>query len=293
MILEQPVARVALPRWSQVPTEEVVRGLRATGFDARTRHGIKGNPQPRDLLVTWSIWGGGKRAALAHQYGAAGARIFVMENGFLPRVHGQLHTQLAEKVGNGSGFNGGGVSPTVDDPTRWASWGIELQPAHGGRYILVCAQRGTVEINPEITYCAGWVDVAMAKIRAPNDMPVLWRPHPGSSRMCLPRLGWGDVVIGDPAVTSLEEHLAGASCCVVYSSSSATAALIAGVPVFHDGHSIITRDCAVRLDDADFERPEIGDRKRMFERIAWLQYSHRELEQAGPWRRLVSQSTHA
>jgi hypothetical protein len=74
---------------------------------------------------------------------------------------------------------------------------------------------------------------------------------------------------------------------VVWTSNAATEALLAGVPVFSDGPHLVTEGAAERGLE-HLERPTYPDRRPIFERLAWAQWSVRELEAGRPFQHLLN-----
>lgn len=276
------------------------RGARRLGFTLGSGKPPTENIKGSDVLMTWTPWRDTGRHKRVLAFAKAGARVLICENGFIPTIGGRRYWQVGI-----DGVNGAGRFP-VGGPERWASWGVELKPwRSGGDYILVCAQRGTVEDDPAITHGSWWPDQILAKIRAVTDRPILWRSHPGAPWRGHP-VGWeGRDVTVAPYGVPLAEHLAGAIACIVYTSTSATEALIDGVPTFYDGPQIMLKDAALptsklyvlrqtkgpdtSIDCDDPDLPMKGgplavplhahfpDRRAAFERAAWGQWSDDEL----------------
>jgi len=104
--------------------------------------------------------------------------------------------------------------------------------------------------------------------------PVRMRLHPGAKP--------------NPNAPTLAADLAGARCCVVWSSSSGVKALISGIPVFYDAPHWICADAAVPLRRAsEFEvpSPEALDelRERALADLAWAQWTVDELASGEPF----------
>ena len=279
--------------WAKDPNErlwpgiDVKAGLERAGFNNRCKYANVAKVEviyPWDLLVAWTLWRRTQRRTCADGHIKLGGTVLCMENGFLPMVNGVRHYQLAKRVGYGSGINGQGET-TVGGPERWRSWGIRMEPWRTeGRHILVCAQRGVREEDPDITHGAKWPDDVVARLREYTDRPIHFRPHPGNKRPCLPKKGYVDKVI-DPSSESLAENLKGAWAAVVYTSTAANECIIRGVPVCYDGPAILCKNIAGRV--KQIENPPIMDREAEFEKLAWYQWSHNELRSGEAFRHVL------
>lgn len=253
------------------PFAEIVAGVKRYGMTPITGKVPVEGIEPSDVLLTWTLWRESTRYRRAELFRQAGAKVIVMENGWLPLINGARYWQAAF-----DGHNGAGTFP-AGGPNRWQSWGIELAPWREPAPddpILVCSQRGTVEDDPAITHGSWWAPQILAKLREHGGgRPIWWRPHPGAPKRGHPDSG---MVMLDCRATPLADHLARAALCVVYSSSSATEALIRGVPVYYDGPNIMLREAAFH-DPALIADPPRPDRFPAFERAAWAQWSAAEL----------------
>lgn len=266
------------------PRESVSQGLRAIGYAPHLKYRPDGTS--RDLLVIWTLWRHTHRRIAADRHTKIGGTVLCMENAWMPGVGRARMWQLARRVGEGSGINGQGWF-RVGGPERWWSWGVRLEPwRRDGRHVLVCAQRGVKDEDPEITHDSRWPDDVMKRIRALTDRPVLWRPHPGAPQRQsgVPGRPWPGLGILD-AREPLADAMRGAWCMVVYSSTAATEAIVAGIPVLYDGPSIMCQELAGRLDDID--APPTPDREPVLERLAWAQWTSAELQEAATWRRYL------
>jgi hypothetical protein len=157
--------------------------------------------------------------------------------------------------------------------SRFGQLAIEVKPWRDqGSKILVCAQRGIG--SPGRASPPGWHDQVARDIRAQLNVPVVVRSHPGDN---------------DPRV-SLEEDLAGAAACVVWSSGAGVKALVEGVPVFYACPWWICSAAARRYDGPkSLHFPVRNDLQRAaaLERMAWAQWSCDEIASGEPFRRLL------
>ena len=79
---------------------------------------------------------------------------------------------------------------------------------------------------------------------------------------------------------------------VVWGSSSAVQALVAGVPVFFEAPHIIVEDACER-GIKNIDRPSTRDRLPAFEALAWAQWSLEEIAAGEPFRHLLQHAGRA
>lgn len=166
-----------------------------------------GGPKSRDdVLCLWNRQGNDQDRA--NDWERDGGTVIVAENGYLSTVKWQSYA-IAVHGHCGSGWF------YVGGPERLAALNIELKPwVKPGGYTLICGQRGIgsrLMASP-----AGWHDKVAKSLRA-NGERVVVRQHPGR---CAP-------------IKTLEQELAGASRCVIWSSAVGVTALTMGIPVEH------------------------------------------------------------
>lgn len=207
------------------------------------------DPRPGDALLIWNRYG--HYHAEANRFEAAGATVFVAENGYLGKdFAGGDWFALAKGHHNGAGqwFNGG--------PERWDSLGVELSPWRtGGDEAVVLPQRGIGE--PGIAMPRSWPAAAYGRVRA----------HPGT-RPCQP----------------LSDDLARARYVVTWGSGAALKALVLGVPVFHAFPCWIGAEASLPIDQIKAEpKRNDADRLSMFRRMAWAQWTLDEIATGEPF----------
>lgn len=196
------------------------RGLRAAGYSLV----LNGKPTgPEDLLVVWNRYGAFHERA--RNWEAAGGTVLVCENGYIGAdVKGhQLYAISAE------GHNGSGWWP-IGTEDRFSALGIEVKPwvSRPDGYALICGQRGIG--SPTMASPPNWHVGAERRVRA-------WWPrtkvrlHPGNNAPAVP----------------LSADLAGASHCVIWSSSSGVKALCEGIHVAYDAPNWICAGGATPL----------------------------------------------
>ncbi len=248
-------AQSLLPDGPNYRRDAFLAGLRAAGFDVRPRID---NPTPDDVLVIWN------RPALleaeARRFEAAGAKVIVVENGYLGKNWlGQKWFAMA--IGHHAGA---GIWPN-QGPSRWDSWGVDLAPwCTGGNETLIFAQRGIGESG--IASPRGWAESVQRKIGGRI------RQHPGRYQ---------------PPV-ALEDDIKNASSAVTWHSAAALSALMMGVPVWYAFDQWIGADAARPLREFGAE-PLRDDARRlaMFRRLAWAMWSADEVMSGEAFNRLL------
>lgn len=221
-------------------------GLQRAGFQVEPR---LFDPRPGDVLVLWNrnIY----EEAHAQRFESAGATVVIAENGYIGMDEsGGRPLALAKRYHNGAGQ--WRIGPT-------SRWTMDLKPWRDrGDFILLLPQRGIGP--PGVAMPNGWANRAAAELKKMTGRPIKLRLHPGGSKE-------------EPY-----EALKGAWAAVTWGSGAAIKALFAGVPVFYDFRSWIGASAAIHLKSADLEQPFTGDRLPMFQRLAWAQWSGREIE---------------
>jgi hypothetical protein len=236
-------------------------GLRAAGYSL-VRDGRPSGPS--DLLVIWNRYG--IQAQRADAWEAAGGTVLVCENGYAGKdENGIQYYAIAAH-----GHNGSGWWPSSNDD-RFAKLGIDVKPwvVRDG-YALICGQRGIG--SPTMASPANWHINAERRVRAWNSRTKL-RLHPGNHAPVVP----------------LDDDLAGAAHCVIWSSSAGVRALCLGIPVYFDAPHWICELAARRLSQPD--KGEFDDtwRARAFRRMADAQWSVAEIQSGEPFVRFREQ----
>lgn len=233
-------------------------GLRAVGFELSNV--IPRQPAVDDVLVIWNRYAGHDETA--KRFERAGARVLVVENGYLGREwRGDYWYAISQNRHNGAGqWPQGG-------PERWDSWGVDLAPwREKGEHVLILLQRGIGV--PPVAQPADWERRVRGMLA--TNRPVRLRGHPGEKR---------------PHDT-LYDDLRGAWCAITWGSGAALKALAAGVPVFYGFDQWIGADAA-RAFTGDVSEPFTGDRLPMFRRLAWAMWRLDEIERGLPFRELL------
>ena len=257
------IAYSLLPdRFEDKRHETFKQGLREVGYEV-----VEGRAEQAghgDLILGWNAYGttyDQMRNADKH-----GAQSMVFEEGYVRNIHGEKYFAVALGGHNGHGrWNVGG-------PERLAGWNLHLEPwRRHGNHILVCGQRG-FGYNA-MAMPTDWPDKIVGRLRTLTNRPIYFRPHP-KRRATMPKSGAYDKVL-DFGI-DLKVQLSDAWACVVYTSNSATNALLAGVPALFDGPDIVTSPASLRgIESVD--RPPLLDRTRGLQKMSWAQWSEKEL----------------
>jgi hypothetical protein len=257
-----PTAYNRLPtRFEDKRHEAIAEGLRSAGYDVS---GTGSPTRPDDLLVTWNLYGSRFQEAESARK-TCKAETLVAEEAHIRTIKGEKHFQLAFGGHNGWGrFRVGGHE-------RWDRWEIPISPwQKDGDHILVCAQRG-FGYN-RMAMPTNWPDTVLAELRERTKMPIWFRAHPKLKEPQKPR-GYDRLCdISRP----LADDLRNAYACVVYTSGVATLALLAGVPVFYAGPTVLAADACRRGFD-DIDQPWMLDRLPALRRLAWSHWSMSEI----------------
>lgn len=225
-------------------------GLKRLGYALVERP--NNNPASEDLLVMWnrSIY----EESFAKAYERAGAKLVIAENGYIGKDEqgGKLFA-LALNHHNGVGkWNVGTPARTLPELLALKPW------RSSGDFLLLLPQRAIGETG--VSMPRDWVATATKLLRSKTRREIRVRPHPGAAK------------------TEPYEALKGAWAAVTWGSGAGIKALFAGVPVFRGLDRWIGASASERLQDGDIERPFLGDRGPMFERLAWAQWRLSEIE---------------
>jgi len=239
--------------------EAFVVGLRNAGYSLVN----SGRPASKmDLLVIWNRYGGA--AAMADTWERHGGTVLVCENGYIGKdAQGRQLYAIAANGHNGSGWWPIGVED------RFSKLGIELKPwldiPEG--HLLVCGQRGIG--TKRMASPDNWHNLIANQIKGQVELPIKIRTHPGTQ----------------PAKTTLDADLVGASACVVWSSSSGVKALATGCPVYYAAPNWICESAALRVSEIGRARMmDDATRAAAFHKLAWAQWSVAEIESGEPFR---------
>lgn len=235
-------------------------GLESVGY----RIEQDGKPKSRnDLLVIWNrMFPHEQKAA---DWEAQGGTVVVCENGYLAPTKWRTYAISVH------GHCGSGWFP-IGDEDRFSSLGIALEPwrADGGD-ILVCGQRGIG--SREMASPRRWERKTVDRLRAMGRR-VRLREHPGRVQ---PK-------------TTLDQDLAGASLCVIWSSACGVRALSLGVPVVYCApHWICHGAAGAGLGSVAKPLRDDAARERAMATMAHGQWAIEEIAAGEPFRRILLQ----
>ena len=266
--------------------DSVIKGFRAIGYPVKKKNTFTLHTETGDTYCSWTLWDKGRRRKVADQaWQDTATPTLCFERGWLRKHDG---FQIAWRVGNTTGFNGCGRFP-IGNKERWDSWGIEIKPWRTtGDHILICGNKGD-SYKGKLTYLINhdhnWPDHIIGEIRKRTDRPIWYRPHPKGGQECIPTRNLPDRLI-DPMAESLDESLSGAWCCVVHASSSASEAIVAGIPVIYTAQGIMLADCAG--DSLDMiGKPPMPEREKHLYNCTGAQWSLDEIATGYPFQRLM------
>lgn len=259
-----PRVHIALRTVPVFRFEAFHEGFRRLGYDIAPA--VPNRIETDDVLVIWNRRADQERMARAYE--AAGARVVVAENAYLQPGRDK-HFALALGHHNGAGTWPYSVKgwPVLSRPERWPELDIRAEPwRETGDFIVVLPQRGIGERGVAMPHT--WLAETLTWLRAATRRPVRVRRHPGNGG-------------ADPSPDFRDAWAA-----VTWGSGAAIKAVVAGVPVFHGLRSWIGAPAAHRIGH-DLERPYLGYRIPMLERLAWAQWSVAEVESGEAFRWLL------
>lgn len=261
------VAHIIIRASPHYRSDAFVAGLKKRGYEPRLVTAIqRADVKKGDVIVTWNAYG--SRGHARDIGDMIGVRTLVVENGYLGKDHkGWQYYAIAEHGHCGSGrWRFGG-------PGRWENLSTTLPSMkpwrEDGKHVLICGQRGIGE--PKMRSPQGWEDDVQAIVRKTTNRKLVIRRHPGRHK----------------ATASLESQLENAWAVVVWSSNCATAALMAGIPVFYAAPFIACQGAAQALKGANLEEPHYPDRARYLAYLAAAQWQVKEIETGEPFRMLL------
>lgn len=156
---------------------------------------------------------------------------------------------------------------------RFAALGVEMKPWRTeGSHVLVCPNR-SFGVGKQVMP-TDWASGCARRLRQATRREVRVRPHPGN----------------DAPSRALEQDLEGAWAVVVWSSSVAVHALLAGIPVFVEAPWHVVKAAGA---GGTADEPVTPDRLPAFERMAWSQWTVEEIESGEPFRAVLAAARQA
>lgn len=246
------------------------------------RHGLKVEElvigvddwKPADVIVLngWRKPGNARTNIIDAQV-AAGGKLLVMDRGFTFR-----------KFYWSAGW--GGIKAWADyrnrgmAEDRWRA--LRCRPEvrdwrTDGLHIVVMGQKhgdaAITDIDIDI-----WADATIRELRQYTDRPIVFRGHPRSE---LPhRVNEAIHLVG-----SFEDAMRDCWAVVVFNSTSAINAILAGVPAFVTGEGSMAGPVA-NSDLRDIENPAMPERRQWLNDLAYAQWSLEEMARGDAWKHL-------
>ena len=177
------------------------------------------------------------------------------------------------------------------DGERWKKFNVELRPwKQTGSDIIICGQHGNSHQWRNNPPMSKWFDQQITEIRKYTDKPIVIRPHP-RNHVTIDTTKYKNVKIVGPKKdrntyddTDLAERLKSAWAVVSHSSNPAMTAVFSGIPVYVSEASL-----SYDVGNKTFENinnPDMPDRQPWANKLAYTEWSTKEIEQGLPWRRI-------
>ena len=233
--------------------DSIEKGLQSVGYKL-----VKSldQPTPDDCLVIWNRYG--TYHSMACKFEAAGARVFVFENGYLGNdwIDRRWYS-LSLSHHNGAG------KYKPKGPERWDSLGVEIAPRREFGSVLLLPQRGIGEDG--VAMPSDWLP-RTERLMKEHGIPYTVRMHPGKNE-----------------TTPLESALDGVLFAVTWGSGAAIKALLHGCYIGSDFSKWIAYDAADSLTD---DKPII-EPLEMFRRLIWAMWTVEEIESGACFDHLI------
>ena len=235
-----------------------MEGLKALGYNVSVK--LTKQPTKEDVLLLWNR--NGIRHEYAKQYEAVNAKVLVAENGWIGKTrNGGKFYSLSLGWHNGLG------QWHCGEESRFEKLNVSLDPwRKSGEHILVLPSRGIGA--PGVGMPRDWPITIAQRLQKMTKRRIKIRPHPGDKN------------------SDLSGDLFNAHCVVTWGSGAGIKAIAAGVPVFYELKNWIGKGAA-KIFGSDIENPFLGDRMRMFERLAWASWTADEIASGLPFRYLL------
>jgi len=154
-----------------------------------------------------------------------------------------------------------------------------------GEHYLICLQRDG-GWNMKGANLDQWLKETIRRIRNQDLLtPILIRPHPKRKYDLNPFLNMPNIYESAPEST-LEQDLMGAKAAVFYNSSSAVAAILAGIPAFVTDEDAVAWNVANHNID-NILQPQYPDREQWLYDLAACHWSDEELRQGLVWKHFL------
>jgi hypothetical protein len=239
--------------------ESFMLGLRKAGYDVVPSIY---KPTSDDVLVIWQRYG--YYHELAQHFEKGGARVLVVENGYLGKQWGN-----EEWFAMAEGHHAGAGRWHQLDNDRWDSLQVQLEPWRtGGTETVILAQRGIGETG--IASPGHWAENTQIRLRTGRI-----RGHPGNKEAEIP----------------LADDLQKASSVVTWASSAALRALLMGIPVWYEFPRWIGSMASKPVSQFGSVEPLRNDnlRLQMFRRMIWAQWRLTEIRSGWAFQTLLNE----
>lgn len=250
----------------------------AAGIPGAKIYPLEYGYEPCDVAV---VFGVGKRSvpsshargAVIYEHHYRARKSFIcIERGFVKRN---------EYYGVGlNGLNGHAEFGNKDcPPDRWEDLGVELKPYRDNDdgYNLVCGQVPW-DASVQHTDHVAWCRAVVTFLNKYSKHETRFRPHPDA--------GGFDYGI-EQTTGSFKEDIAGARCVVTFSSTTASLALLEGIPTFaYDAGSIASGVAANDLTEENLHELPKPAREQWAYNLAYAQWTADEMRRGLPWARL-------
>jgi hypothetical protein len=162
-------------------------------------------------------------------------------------------------------YNEGNYANLNSSGDRWreisSELGIELEPWRAqGNHVLICLQRDGGWSSKGFDQ-DHWLRKTIKQIRSQTTRPIMIRPHPSAKKDYNYWSSKDNIFVSDSTKSSLHNDLKGAHAAVFWNSSSAVAAILAGIPVFVSDISSVAWTVA-NHDVRQIESPIMPDRQQ-------------------------------
>ncbi len=268
------------------PWKSIQSGLESLGY--QVKFGLH-KPKDDDLLITWTPWKGTASHRQGELHKANGGKWIVFENGYIPDIHGVKYWAAGL-----NGYNGWGDHKVKDDPSRWdkfcildASWKPFDTTAIQNDALIIgqFGHRDTRYSMPK-----DWPDTIINRLLGDRLKPrntfysavnFIYRPKP--SRPVFPKNMEGlEISIQN----TIGKDLIRCFKCFTWNSPSvAVHSLLVGTPVHISSSNHILFDLGYQNNTELL----IDNRQKIFEKLAWTQWSATEICQGKPFMHLLEE----
>lgn len=154
---------------------------------------------------------------------------------------------------------------------RFDSLGFDVKPwRESGNHILICGSSEKYHSFYGLDHPNRWAKRVVARIREHSGRPIIYRPKP-SWKGAEPIEG----TIFSDSKQALSEVLTDCHCVVTHGSNASFEAALFGIPSVVLGEAVMRPESSISL--KDIEHPYMGNRQRIFNAVAYHQWTNAEL----------------